>query len=346
MIVLRKGDLELERYVVSIAKGFAPVTFTKSGEITVDIMVVYPDNDTPVYRMMQLFEERNRSNYYRFRVYTGYDGEIYDYWHEDLSRSRRSRFVTARRYDHVATHKFVVLQDNFAKPPRPITQSFLSVYYNPDEYDQCDVRGKIIKSSVKTIFMLPLHYLFKFIGVVLFSITGFIYGLQYKEALKPYRHGSFSAVFGGVKPHSAWYYKKDNYDCDVLRPEAWVVPFTISLILLFVFSMVGLLSGSIWYALFTVGIVLGLIVLFVGGAMIIDAISGSKFRDNRKVARAAKQEARKAEESKYLASLLEEISCNTTGEPMTIERLVERRKHAPTVVFRNLKEKVCLPYEK
>lgn len=366
LVVARQGNRDIVRKLVPIAKGHVHMEFDRPGHFTIDTMVVWPGAEETVSSMFRLLMGTQNGRYFDYNIYDEYeDHEIRRTFSGFVGSGRRERHVTVNRVQHHSSQQTVVVADNFADPPPAWLVTIVRWYFADNDRDQCHFRRRTLWSIPLTLVVLPLHYLIKFVGLVLCGLTGFVYGLNAKYAVKPYREGSFSLVFSGVKSRrSAWFYKRDAdkyHNRYQPRHWAWNTTVVLTVLTLVVSTVASFFVPDGWSWLDCLGVVVGVVALvvaliatlafvlwiskFVAGAVGLGdkyEYLGSKFRDWRK----QRHEQNHASEQEMLDRQLVTMSCEATGGEMTIERLVARRRFAPVVVYHSTKDRLCKPFAK
>lgn len=363
-VVARQGNRDILRKLVPIAKGHVHIEFDRPGEFTIDTMVVWPGAEVTVSSMFRLLMGTRNGRYYDYDIYDQYeDYKIRRSFEGYFGTGRRERHVVVKRVQHHSSQQTVVVADNFAEPPPAWLVTIVRWYFADNDRDQCHFRRRTLWSIPLTLVVLPLHYLIKFVGLVLYGLTGFVYGLNAKYAVRPYSNGSLSLVFSGVKSRrSAWFYKRDKdqyHNRYQPRHWAWNTAVVLTVLTLVVSTVASIFVPDGWSWLDCLAVVAGVAALVAAliatlafvlwiGKYVAQAVGlgdkyeylGSKFRAWRK----KRHEQNRASEQEMLDRQLATMSCEATGGEMTIERLVARRRLAPVVVYHSTKDRLCKPF--
>lgn len=366
-VVARQFNRDIVRKLVPIAKGHVHIEFDRPGSFTIDTMVVWPGHGETVSSMSSLLLGTRNGRIFDYDIYDEYeDHEIRSSFTGFVGSGRRERSVTVNRVQHHSSQQPVlVLADNFADPPPAWLFTIVRWYFADNDRDQCHFRRRTLWSIPLTLVVLPMHYLIKLVGLVLYGLTGFVYGLNAKFAVRPYRDGSLSLVFSGVKSRrSAWFYKRDKneyYRNYQPRHWAWNTSVVLTVLTLVVSTVASFFVPDGWSWLDCLGVAVGVVALVVAliaivafvlwiGGHVAKAVGlgdkyqklGVKFRDWRK----QRHEQNHASEQEMLDRQLATMSCEATGGEMTIEHLVARRRFAPVVVWYSTKDRLCKPFAK
>ncbi len=357
LVVIRKGKVDIERKLTPLAKGFVRVVFDSAGEYTAHLMVVYPYRytDLPSWQVWQMLLEKNSAGIFVNSVFKAVPEEEPDEPYEIFEctiKSRRSWLrarINRMPYDSVET--IIVKPGNFATPP-PAWKNIPTRWFFPDnDRDPCQFRSRFWFRSLELIFtVLPLHYLAKLLGLIVYTLTGFVYNLHPAPALRPYRHGPFRAVFGEVKTKSFWFYKREGEYSFKLRPKWWIVTFVAMLTELALIAILDLSNTEpslglnvFWATLFSI-VVGGVAVVFWGIALLV--ISHKETEPKTPSKRQQRRAQRKIDSLEATKRELIALSCDKQGQPITIDDLIKRRRHSPIVVYYRTKDRFCQPYAK
>ncbi len=352
LVVSSLNGVEIDRKIAPLDDGIVHMAFRRAGTFTLHATVVWPDwgGESGLKR---IFRGRNSSGNYDTSMM--WDGELNDSFSRNRSRSRQDR---AWRIPFVATQEVVVLANNFAKEPPAWLTSWTEWFFSEKGRDNCDFRKRYLRLLPYSVSVLPTHYVAKFIALLAFTITGYVYNLNWKAAFAPFRQGTFNDVFGSVKRKSWWNYKRSAKGTIVERKFAYGVPLVIAAVANVVALIVDIFEEDFGYGeslLAVLGVCVVLVVCLVVVALLVNVVEWyksrsrnaastswhSNFRRKRRESRARKAMT----EREQLARELNTMSCTVAGKPVTITQLVERRKSSPVVIGNRLKDRVCLPFQ-
>jgi hypothetical protein len=254
-------------------------------------------------------------------VYDSWSNEVFQQFHATV----RKLDYFAKRADHVATDTLTVDANWFGKEPPAWLEKYIEVFFYDKGRVECDLRRRVIFSVLGTFTVLPLRY------------------------------GEFDEAFGEVDKRSFWFYKRSSTGRLVKR-RPLVIWSGVLVVITLVASGIVTLSSSLGFdqAFLWVGAIELAVAAVVLGIMLIgycfNAVFGSKqakgYLADRRKHRAEMATKRDLDERQRLARDLEAMSCTVTGTPMTIERIKARQRTNPVVITRDLKDKVCLPYQR
>ncbi len=351
LIVIRKGDREVQRMLQPLEGRPVHVTFPGPGEYTAHAMVISVDKGTSVSRVSDLLLARDKFGYFVVSLANAVSGFHSSFWCE-YRDGKTYRTVDIERVQHVSTKKIVVKSENFAKPPARWRSTIARWFFPDNDRDQCQFGRRFWWYTLPlTAFVLPLHYLAKLVGIVFHVLLGFVHGMNMKSAWRPFRNGSFSAVFGGVNhKRSSWFWRYDGrrFIERNLLWEAFVTFVAIDLVLAtlgWIFgNHGGWLQAFVYMTLVCAGVAIFLVVM-IGLSNFVEVVIDVYWQQRRfKEWRQHRKQERRMGGRDDLDRSLATMSCEDGDGEMTIEQLARRRRLNLVVLYYKAKDRVCKPF--
>lgn len=349
LVVATQNGYEYDRRIAPLEHGFLRMAFRRAGKFTLHATVVYNEGDK-VHDLKRILQARDSDGIYRTNCWSEVGKRVHAKFYRTISEEK----VEVLRHNYVATHNLIVEDGHFAKEPAEWRKKLVGLFFEKKGRDECNWRRRWLMSLLFFVVYLPIQYLLKSIGVVFCGITGMVYGLDMKYYLPPGRHGSILDLFGDVEKYPFWWFKwnkTDPYQVEFIPRNTWWNCLTIAPLIYSVISLiiaidpdVSIANAFMWVGIWGGGIAL-VFASFIGFMVWWDDRKPER-RNNRQLRREAREDARRKKlEKRNVVAQLDELSCRNSGEPMTIERLMERRKYNPTVLYHKAKDEVCRPFQ-
>lgn len=351
LVVVTQNGVEVVRAFEPLQRGLVHIALPRAGTFKLRAAIVYEENNNS-RRLKTLFKYTGSDGSYACDLVDFYGG-LHHYFAANCGNPDDRHVVM--RHDHVAEATIVVGTDNFARERAQWRVNLVKLFFKGNGDNECNWRKRWLGSLALVVFWLPLQYLIKAVGVILFSLAGFVYGLEFKLLLKPGRYGSILNTFGGVNKHSALWFKRKSHFGYEARSGYWIlatilVPLWLGLStvisledkLSFVEAMLAAFLSLLFLAIF-LGVAIGAGALFKYTR---DRMSSAEHKAKIKAKREARDKARNERlQRNDLSGQLKTLSCTETGQPMTVNRLISRRKNDPVIIWNKTKDVVCRPFQ-
>lgn len=352
VVVTTPEGYEVERHIAPLTQGIVHHAFRRAGEFKVMATVVYePEGDTS--KLRRLFNYRNSYQRHACDV-VDIDGNLHENfeWFMD-GKSDTKHHHQVKRHPYVSETTVVVHPNNFAKERAAWRKALVNTFFAKKGENECSWRKRWITSLALCVFWLPLQYLMKIVGLILYGVTGFVYGLDMKMFLPPGRRGSIFDMFGDVNKHNWWLFKRGTRYGYCYRNPLWNLGF-ISTIAWVMASLAisaepktSLVTAAIVAAKW-IGTFLLLIMFFVflinGIDWLAERRKGTDYMAKKHAKKEAKLKLLKAKQGD-VEQQLSSMSCSASGQPITIDHLLERRKTSRVVIWNRTKDLVCQPFQ-
>jgi len=344
-VVTHQGR-EMSRHLTPLTNGVVHLSFRRAGEHKVYATIVWKEKGA--HRSLKGAVMHRSGRGYSLRLLNwdkdGLDTELE--WYEAKPKDNRLNRVMRHPHESVAT--IVIADGHFAKPRAQWRETHQSWYNYGDARDECHFRQRDIAAWLRSLTLLPLHYFIKLVGVTLALGTGFCYGLDVKAATRPMRTGSLPSTFGNVDAANFWIMKRRTYPSGGYtydyRPW-YVLLIGVAVIIGGLTLLLGpaplLKPGIFLVTLFT------LFALIIGVIELIIRFNKRKSGEEYKARKRAQKDERDRDELGRLNSQLDAMSCDVQGEPMSVQKLLERHPKKPVVLYHQLKDEIvgCKPFE-
>ncbi len=362
LVVASQNGREYTRAIAPLTDGVVHLAFRRAGEFKIHVTIVH-EAKNEAKRIKQVLTGKDSYGLYLTNVLDQY--ELFEVFVGE-ERGRGHNFITVNHHPHVAEQTVAIADENFAPEPAEWRKKLVGLFFDSRGRDECNWRRRWLGSLALCVLWLPLQYLMKLIGLAAYGIAGFVYGLDMSYMLKPGRHGTVIDMFGNVDKHTWLWFKRveSSYGTRGYEPRSFIwIAFTVAVmawslltVLIHILSVdeEGITTISWSRAAWVAGLVIGgsLLTVYVSAFLawscliVRDKLSTAEHRAKRDAKRAAREKARLQKlEQKNVAGQLKTLSCQASGQPMTVDRLLARRSTAPKVVYNRVKDRVCKPIQ-
>jgi hypothetical protein len=340
LVVVTNGPGGEKRYHAPLSRGVIHISFNRPGTFTVTIGVGWVENGGETWKLSHTLHSKGKWDSYE-RMIMSEAGGMQTSVYTRMGEGKREKSWTIRFFHHSSSRQVVVDSSNFAPEPAAWRKAWVGIFFGNKGYDQCNFRKRSLL-GIPLAALLPLHYLMKLIGMLVCLILGLVYKNGFRHVLKPGRYGSLGMVFGDIPGRrSAWLYKgpSKHYETRDLRIGAGGVLLALLASVIYLnIAYSGFRTFSIWALLILSGCALtaGILYLMHRHRSKNSLIIEERKRDRR--------EARRRDAMSDLERELETLSCRRDGQPMTVNRLLERKRTSPVIIFNRVKDGVCRPF--